>query len=168
VFQSPRDPARFDPDGRTLRVGGAEVPIAPGAGNEAILEVYVGLVRRQRGLTAANAFEVRADDIAALAPVLDLADVQLRDQIERVIGLSSQAARSMHAALVRRRAAITAAVGVASVAALTGVGVIHLPQGSDSTPQTTASAVASTDSGVTPSIGDAVVITPPPTTEPSP
>lgn len=162
-----RDPVHLDRAGRSLRVGDTILPIAPLASNETILTLYVNLVRRQRGLSPSDEFGVRAGDIAALAPVLDLDDSALADQIIAVIGLSGHAAQRMHAALVRRRVLVSAAFGAAGVAALTGVGVIHVPLGS-SPASTTAQPATATESTVAPDIGEAVVITPPPTTDPAP
>lgn len=148
-----------------MRVGDAIVPIAPEAGNESILNIYIELVRRQRGLAAADAFELRLADIAALAPVLDLDDGELHAQLVRIVGLSIGTARRVHAELLRRRVLVSAAFGAAGVAALAGVGVIHLPLGS---PSPFPPPRPSTALRVTPSIGDAVVVTPPPTTQATP
>ena len=131
------------------------MPIAPDATNETILLIYVDVVRRRRCLNAIDPLPIRAADIAALAPVLDLADDDLREQLTRVIGLSRMAAGRVHNALVRRRVLLSAAFGAAGVAALAGFGISRGGRGS--------SPSSSTVSAVTPSIGDAVVITPPPT-----
>ena len=97
-----------EPD--VLRVGDERVPVEtdPVIGpdgvrridNRVVLTRYLAAVRRQRGLDPNERVDLRADDIASLANVLDLDDTALEAELAELLDLTPAGARWTMRALV--------------------------------------------------------------------
>jgi transcriptional regulator with XRE-family HTH domain len=97
-----------EPD--VLRVGDERVPVEtdPVIGpdgvrridNRVVLTRYLAAVRRQRGLDPTERVDLRADDIASLAGVLDLDDSALETELAELLDLTPAGARWTMRALV--------------------------------------------------------------------
>jgi DNA-binding XRE family transcriptional regulator len=118
----PRDTVEFDRVARSLRVGGAVVSVAD-VHNEAVLTTYVQLVRQQRGLAATAGFDIRHEDVDALADTLDLEDTELQQRLVAIVGLPPADAAGIHARLLsRRRMSLPAGIVVGSLGLVPGSG----------------------------------------------
>ena len=118
----PRDTVEFDRTARSLRVGGSVVSVAD-VHNEAVLTIYVQLVRQQRGLAPDAPFDIRHEDVDALANTLDLDDDDLEARLVAIVGLPVEAAATMRERLLsRRRLGLPAGIVVGSLGLVPGVG----------------------------------------------
>ena len=118
----PRDTVEFDRSARSLRVGASVVSVAD-VHNEAVLTTYVQLVRQQRGLAAGAAFDIRHEDIDALANSLDLDDTELEARLVAIVGMPADTAAGLRERLVsRRRVGLQASIVAGSLGLLPGVG----------------------------------------------
>ena len=91
--------------------------------NEAVLTTYVQLVRQQRGLPAGAAFEIRHEDVDALADTLDLDDAELEARLVAIVGLPAEAAAGIRQRLLsRRRLGLPAGIVVTSLGLMPGAG----------------------------------------------
>jgi hypothetical protein len=100
----------------TLTVGGRSTVVTCDPGdNECLLRTYLGLVAEQRDVTLGRGAHLRRDDVAVLAELLDLDDVDLEARLRRILHLSSRDAADLHRRLRRHRVA-AAAVGVGLLA----------------------------------------------------
>jgi transcriptional regulator with XRE-family HTH domain len=68
--------------------------------NRVVLTRYLAAVRRQRGLAATDPVELRANDIASLATVLDLEDADLESELAELLDLTPAGARWTTRAMV--------------------------------------------------------------------
>lgn len=68
--------------------------------NRVVLTRYLAAVRRQRGLGATDPVELRANDIASLASVLDLEDGRLESELAELLDLTPAGARWTTRAMV--------------------------------------------------------------------
>lgn len=97
-----------EPD--VLRVGAERVPVETDpvidpdgvrrVDNRVVLTRYLAAVRRQRGLGPTERVDLRADDIASLAHVLDLDDDALESELAELLDLTPAGARWTMRALV--------------------------------------------------------------------
>jgi transcriptional regulator with XRE-family HTH domain len=97
-----------EPD--VLRVGDERVPVETDPvidpdgvrriDNRVVLTRYLAAVRRQRGLDPTERVDLRADDIASLANVLDLDDAALETELAELLDLTPAGARWTMRALV--------------------------------------------------------------------
>ncbi|MFN7150196.1 MAG: helix-turn-helix domain-containing protein [Microthrixaceae bacterium] len=97
-----------EPD--VLRVGAERVPVETDPvidpdgvrriDNRVVLTRYLAAVRRQRGLGPTERVDLRADDIASLANVLDLDDTALETELAELLDLTPAGARWTMRALV--------------------------------------------------------------------
>jgi DNA-binding XRE family transcriptional regulator len=118
----PRDTVEFDRDSRSLRVGSAVVSVAD-VHNEAVLTTYVQLVRQQRGLGDGAAFEIRHEDVDALAGTLDLDDDELEARLVSIVGMPAESAAGLRERMLHRRSlGIQAGIVAGSLGLLPGVG----------------------------------------------
>lgn len=118
----PRDTVEFDRAARSLRVGGAVVSVTD-VHNEAVLATYVQLVRQQRGLADDASFDIRHEDVDALAGTLDLEDTELQQRLVSIVGLPVAEAAGIHARLLsRRRMSLPAGIVVGSLGLVPGSG----------------------------------------------
>ncbi len=118
----PRDTVEFDRAARSLRVGGAVVSVTD-VHNEAVLSTYVQLVRQQRGLPDTSAFDIRHEDVDALANTLDLEDSELQQRLVSIVGLPPADAAGIHARLLsRKRMSLPAGIMVGSLGLVPGSG----------------------------------------------
>lgn len=107
----------WDPDTRELVVGRRRVLLECDPGdNECVLRTYLSLVAEQRDIVLGLAMQIRADDIAVLAEILDLEDTALELRLQRLLRLSRADAATLKSRLLRHRLA-AGAVGVGLLAA---------------------------------------------------
>lgn len=100
----------------TLIVGGRSTVVTCDPGdNECLLRTYLGLVAEQREVALGRGVHLRRDDIAVLAELLDLDDVDLESRLRRILHLSGKEAADLHRRLRRQRVA-AAALGVGLLA----------------------------------------------------
>lgn len=139
----PRDTVEFDRVARSLRVGGAVVSVAD-VHNEAVLSTYVQLVRQQRGLADGAPFDIRHEDVDALAGTLDLEDDELEARLVSIVGLPAADAAHVHARLLsRRRMTLPAGIVMGSLGLVPGAGGQVPPAGATTPPAAVASASSS-------------------------
>ena len=88
-----RQPVTFDPATRRLTVGNRSTIVPDVAdNNEAMLRGYLALVAQARGTAVASLTEVRQHDVAVLAELLDLDDVDLEARFVRLLGMTPEVA----------------------------------------------------------------------------
>jgi len=148
-----RDTIRYDLSCHLLTVGQHSAIMAPsgdGDGNEAVLQTYLQLVARSRGVVLGAGMQLRYDDIEALAELLDLDDVALAARLSRMLGVSMREAKEVRSRLARHRLLI----GAASLTVGLLAAVPFVASGDE--PQTTTAATAAPAPGV--QIGSALVI----------
>lgn len=104
----------YDAASGTLTVGGRTAVVTSSLGdNEQLLRTYLGLVAQQREVDLGRAVHLRRVDIATLAEMLDLDDVDLEGQLQRILSLSDEQAADLHRKLLRQRfAAVAIGVGI--------------------------------------------------------
>lgn len=168
----PRDTVEFDRTARSLRVGAAVVSVAD-VHNEAVLSTYVELVRQQRGLPDGSPFDIRHEDVDALASTLDLDDTELERRLVEIVGMSAEVAHNMRERLLtRRRMSLPAGIVVGSLGLVPGAGGTASEAATPAPPAVVQHAVVPDRIDVTPAgadtpgapvleIGDAVAITNP-------
>ncbi len=83
--------------------------------NRTVLTRYLAAVRRQRGLGADASVELRANDIASLANVLDLSDTALESELAELLDLTPAGAR-----VTARALAVGALMAVGAVTVVGG------------------------------------------------
>ena len=105
-----RLPVRYDPTGPQLVLGTASVPLQPGAGNAGVLAAFVALVEESRTVSPAGPWELRTDDLAVLAELLDLEAHDLDGALMHVFGLDAVAARAVRARMRRQRVLVATAM----------------------------------------------------------
>jgi len=109
-----------------LTIGDKSARVAdPSLGNEAVLRSYLSLVADVRGTPIGAGIEVRQDDIAVLAEVLDLTDNELDGHLASLLGVSANEAADVHRRLRKHRAlaaAATLTVGSLALLGATNVG----------------------------------------------
>jgi hypothetical protein len=105
-----RQPVTFNRDALKLTIGSASTMVAsPAAGNEAMLQAYLALVANVRGTPVGSTTEIRQDDIAALAEILDLTDDDLEQHLCDLLGMTPEDAAEVHRRLRWHRSLIAAA-----------------------------------------------------------
>jgi len=162
----PRDTVEFDRTARSLRVGMAVVSVSD-VHNEAVLSTYVELVRQQRGLPDGAAFDIRHEDVDALASTLDLDDDELEQRLVTIVGMPADVAAGMRERLLtRRRMSLPAGLVVGSLGLVPGHGGAAEPAGASPSAAVYEAhipdRIAPTDgAGRALEIGDAVTITNP-------
>ncbi len=120
----------YEPETRTLLLGSAVRVVPEAGGNRAILEAYVSLVAQARGNRPPNMAHVRASDLDALSAALDLDDVDIRSQVQQLLGTSSVETTRLLTRLRQRRflAGVAAAALLSTVAVgVSGVGSMASP-----------------------------------------
>ncbi len=168
----PRDTVEFDRTARSLRVGGAIVSVSD-VHNEAVLTTYVELVRQQRGLPDGAAFDIRHEDVDALASTLDLDDDELEHRLVTIVGMPADVAAGMRDRLLTRRrmslpaglvvgslGLVPGAAGPAGTAATTPPAIVYEAHMPDRIAPVAAAAAADAHAPVL-EIGDAVAISNP-------
>lgn len=134
----------FDPEERRLSLGSGSRLVPAAGGNDAVLAAYVELVGLGRGTPPADLVEVRESDLDALCEALDLDAVDLREQLQAMLGLSRVVSRQLITRLRQRRVLRGVAATAAGIAVLGGlaVGAAAGPTGpADRGPRPTAVAV---------------------------
>lgn len=86
-----RRPLVSDAEPGVLLVGDQRIEV--GGPNRTVLTRYLAAVRRQRGLSSDATVELRANDIASLANVLDLSDAALESELAELLELTPAGAR---------------------------------------------------------------------------
>jgi transcriptional regulator with XRE-family HTH domain len=175
----PRHPVAYHKGTGTLTVGDRTAAVVRHAedadGNEAVLRTYVDAVARSRGVPPATSFPLRRDDIAVLAELLDLDDVDLEARLVRLLGLSAADAAEARRHLIGRRAVMLAATATAGVIATFPLAAAaSSADGATNAPASSATTVVATIETTAPSAP--VVVTasaapaddPTPSTEPAP
>jgi hypothetical protein len=102
----------------TLTVGtrARVVPCAPGD-NECFLRTFVELVAMQRRVRKGADLDLRRDDIAVLAELLDLDDADLEARLARILLFDADEAAQVHR-LLKLAAAATVGAGLLASSAL--------------------------------------------------
>jgi transcriptional regulator with XRE-family HTH domain len=80
--------------------GPGQVATRPAVDNRVVLSRYIAAVRRQRGVGPDDPVELRAQDVSALATVLDLDDMLLEVQLMDLLDLTPAGARWTARAMV--------------------------------------------------------------------
>jgi len=107
---APRHPVTFDAGTRRLTVGSRSTIVPDVADrNEAMLRGFLALVAEARRTAVASATQLRQDDIAVLAEVLDLDDTELEARFVRLLGMSVAVAADTRRRIARHRALLAAA-----------------------------------------------------------
>lgn len=132
---STREPVAFDPATRRLTVGNRST-VVPDVDdrNEAMLRGYLAVVAQVRGTAVGSLTQVRQDDVAALAELLDLDDGDLEARFVRLLGMTPEMAADTRHRIARHRA-ILAAAGLT-------VGVLMSPSVASGSSQGPAASVA--------------------------
>ncbi len=127
--------SRFDPVTRRLTVGDRST-VVPEVDdrNEAMLRGYLAVVAQVRGTSVASLTQVRQDDVAALAELLDLDDADLEARFVRLLGMTPEVAADTRHRIAKHRA-ILAAAGIT-------VGVLMSTSGASGSSQDPAASVA--------------------------
>lgn len=114
----------YEAETRTLLLGSAVRVVPDAGGNRAVLAAYVSLVAQARGNRPRTMAHVRAADLDALSTALDLDDVDIRSQVQELLGTSSVETTRLLTRLRQRRflAGVAAAAVLGGLAA--GVGAI--------------------------------------------
>ena len=100
----------WDPATGTLTVGTrSRVLSCPPGDNECILTTFVDLVAQQRRVRRGADLDLRRDDIAVLAEVLDLDDADLEARLARILLFSPAEAAHIHRLLLLAAAATVGA-----------------------------------------------------------
>ncbi|HEV3227401.1 MAG TPA: hypothetical protein VGZ52_11220 [Acidimicrobiales bacterium] len=121
MYVGPRHPVVFDRNSLRLTIGEHSTVVPdPAHGNEAVLRCYLALVAEVRGTPIGSGIEVRQDDVAVLAEILDLADSDLDSHLATLLGVSVEAAVEVHHRLRRHRALAAAATVTVGGLALLG------------------------------------------------
>lgn len=113
----------FDPEERLLSLGSGSRLVPAAGGNDAVLAAYVELVGLGRGAPPADLVEVRESDLDALCEALDLDAVDLREQLQAMLGLSRVVSRQLITRLRQRRVLRGVAATAAGFAVLGGLAV---------------------------------------------
>ncbi|HEY2812889.1 MAG TPA: hypothetical protein VGJ03_05460, partial [Acidimicrobiales bacterium] len=77
--------------------------------NEAMLRGYLAVVAKARGNAVASLTEVRQHDVAVLAQLLDLDDVDLEARFVRLLGMTPAMAADTRRRIAMHRAVLAAA-----------------------------------------------------------
>ena len=115
------DDLRYDAEGRRLSLGSCARAIAPDGGNRAVLETFVEVVAACRGTRPNHLVDVRDSDMDALCEALDLDATDLRQLLERVLGLSPALSTRLLSNLRQRRLLVRMASAAAGVAVVGGL-----------------------------------------------
>jgi hypothetical protein len=114
----------YDAGRGLLTVGARAVVVGCDAGdNDCLLRTYLGLVAEQRDVPLGTGVHLRRDDVAVLAELLDLDDVDLEARLRSILHLSGEEAADLHKRLLRHRVA-AAAVGVGLLAGVPATAVV--------------------------------------------
>jgi hypothetical protein len=137
----PREPVAFDRETMQLSIGDRTAKVAdPSLGNEAVLRSYLALVADVRGTPIGSGIEIRQDDVAVLAEVLDLTDGDLDVHLANLLGVSVNDAADVHRRIRKHRALTAAAaltVGSLALLGATNVGAASPGAGTSANPQST-------------------------------
>ena len=170
MFRGPRQPVRFDPETLRLSIGDKSTTVAdPARGNEAVLRSYLDLVAEVRGTPIGSGIEIRQDDVAVLAEILDLSDVDLVSDLSVLLGVSHARATAIHQRLRGHRALAAASIAVGGLSFL-GVGKVAATPAVPATDTRPAAVVSVVHPPASDVVGHVVlpappVATPPPVTE---
>lgn len=120
-YRIPREPVAFDRETMQLSIGDRTARVAdPSLGNEAVLRSYLALVADVRGTPIGSGIEIRQDDVAVLAEVLDLNDRDLDVHLANLLGVSANDAADVHRRIRKHRALVAAATLTVGSLALLG------------------------------------------------
>ena len=129
MTRTPADPVErrqpndlhYDAERRRLSLGSCARSIAPDGGNPAVLETFVEVVAACRGTRPNHLVDVRDSDMDALSEALDLEATDLRQLLERVLGLSPALSTRLLSNLRQRRLLVRMASAAAGVAVVGGL-----------------------------------------------
>ena len=111
----------YDRDASRLSLGSCSRSIRADGGNRAVLETFVEVVASCRGTRPNHLVDVRDSDMNALSEALDLDATDLRQQLERVLGLSPALSARLLSNLRQRSLLVRVASAAAGVAVVGGL-----------------------------------------------